>query len=152
MSLFHGLFMHDQGNHHHNAAEQVAHNGVHHTHGAFPDGGVDHWGMAHHGETSWVNFGSGTGEHDAGMMGVEAHGNVPWINFGPQAMHHDADRDGVADALDTHVGPGAADLSPGAMSSGVPWQQATPSAMHHDADSDGVPDALDNHVGPGAWK
>ncbi|HOF89556.1 MAG TPA: hypothetical protein PLZ36_15860, partial [Armatimonadota bacterium] len=37
-----------------------------------------------------------------------SHGlHVPWQQVTPSAMHHDADGDGIPDALDNHVGPGA---------------------------------------------
>lgn len=85
--------------------------------------------------------------HHVNVLG--SHSDVPWLNFGPSAAHHDTDHDGIPDALDHSVGPGADPQILGTHSD-TPWIHFGMDAAHHDADHDGIPDALDHHVGPGA--
>jgi len=83
---------------------------------------------------------------------------VPWDQHSPYALKRDSDHDGISDALDNHVGPGANppsflkntifDNSPALKP--VSWSQHTKHSMDSDLDHDGIPDALDNHVGLGA--
>ena len=80
------------------------------------------------------------------MGAAFAGAGVPWNQTAPWAMKQDFDHDGIPDALDRHMGPGAQ-----AHNSGMPWNQTAPWAMKQDFDHDGIPDALDNHFGPGAF-
>lgn len=96
-----------------------------------------------HNSSELENMGnSSNNEMGAAFAGAGVH----WNQTAPWAMKQDFDHDGIPDALDRHMGPGAQ-----AHNSGMPWNQTAPWAMKQDFDHDGIPDALDNHVGPGAF-
>jgi len=71
---------------------------------------------------------------------------VPYSQNAPWSMENDFDNDGIPDALDNHIGPGAENQH----NQNIPYSQNAPWSMENDFDNDGIPDALDNHIGPGA--
>ena len=87
------------------------------------------------------------GDFSHAGMGFNSQGShLPYSQTAPWAMQRDFDHDGIPDALDDHIGPGAQTNPP----SGLPYTQTAPWAMQKDFDHDGIPDALDDHIGHGA--
>ena len=80
----------------------------HHLH---PDAHHDHEGHAH--DTHDLHGHGHLDAHDPGHglqsspAALSSSWHVPWQQITPDAMQHDVDGDGIPDALDNHVGPGA---------------------------------------------
>ena len=71
-------------------------------------GGHDH--LTDHHDGGWLHE-HGTPHEGFGLHTAPAqlsHGwHVPWQQITPDAMTHDVDGDGIPDALDNRIGPGA---------------------------------------------